>query len=226
MATFSVRYIVDDVGEAIAFYTRHLGFGIEFNPAPGFAILSRGDMRLLLNAPGAGGAGQVMPDGRKPEPGGWNRIQLEVHDLASESRVCATRGRTSAATSLAAGVESRSCWRTHPATPSNSSNPQGTDVVVSGQLEDEGLVRIEQSAGRKVAHLTDEGRAYVQKHRNELVTPWETATRTTARSFLSYVTSLDRCRWPLCRWRKQAPTARSSRRVGYWPIFGANSTGY
>jgi catechol 2,3-dioxygenase-like lactoylglutathione lyase family enzyme len=84
MATFSVRYIVDDVGEAIAFYTRHLGFGVEFNPAPGFAILSRGDMRLLLNAPGAGGAGQVMPDGRKPEPGGWNRIQLEVHDLASE----------------------------------------------------------------------------------------------------------------------------------------------
>ncbi len=99
-------------------------------------------------------------------------------------------------------------------------------MVVSGQLEDEGLVRIEQSAGRKVAHLTDEGRAYVQKHRNELVTPWETATRTTARSFLSYVTSLDRCRWPLCRWRKQAPTARSSRLVGYWPIFGANSTGY
>lgn len=99
-------------------------------------------------------------------------------------------------------------------------------MVVSGQLEDEGLVRIEQSAGCKVAHLTDEGRAYVQKHRNELVTPWETATRTTARSFLSYVTSLDRCRWPLCRWRKQAPTARSSRLVGYWPIFGANSTGY
>ena len=84
MTTFSVRYIVDDVGEAIAFYTRHLGFGVELNPAPGFAILSRGDMRLLLNAPGAGAAGQVMPDGRKPEPGGWNRIQLEVHDLASE----------------------------------------------------------------------------------------------------------------------------------------------
>ena len=99
-------------------------------------------------------------------------------------------------------------------------------MVVSGQLEDEGLVRIEQIAGRKVAHLTDEGRAYVQKHQNELFTSRETATRTTARSFLSYVTSLDRCRWPLCRWRKQAPTARSSRLVGYWPIFGANSTGY
>ena len=84
MATVSVRYIVDDVGEAIAFYTRHLGFGVEFNPAPGFAVLSRGELRLLLNEPGAGGAGQPMPDGRKPEPGGWNRIQLEVDNLASE----------------------------------------------------------------------------------------------------------------------------------------------
>ena len=84
MATISVRYIVEDVGEAIAFYTRHLGFGVELNPAPGFAVLSRGDLRLLLNAPGVGGAGQAMPDGRRPEPGGWNRIQLEVRDLAGE----------------------------------------------------------------------------------------------------------------------------------------------
>ncbi|HEY6583136.1 MAG TPA: VOC family protein [Rubrobacter sp.] len=84
MATISVRYIVEDVEEAIAFYTRHLGFGVELNPAPGFAVLSRDDLRLLLNAPGAGGAGQAMPDGRRPEPGGWNRIQLEVRDLAGE----------------------------------------------------------------------------------------------------------------------------------------------
>jgi catechol 2,3-dioxygenase-like lactoylglutathione lyase family enzyme len=84
VATISVRYIVEDVEEAIAFYTRHLGFGVELNPAPGFAMLSRGDLRLLLNAPGAGGAGQAMPDGRRPKPGGWNRIQLEVHDLAGE----------------------------------------------------------------------------------------------------------------------------------------------
>lgn len=85
MATVSVRYIVEDVEEAIDFYTRHLGFGVELNPAPGFAVLSRGDLRLLLNAPGAGGAGQAMPDGRRPEPGGWNRIQLEVRDLAGEA---------------------------------------------------------------------------------------------------------------------------------------------
>jgi catechol 2,3-dioxygenase-like lactoylglutathione lyase family enzyme len=84
MATISVRYIVDDVEAAIAFYTRNLDFGVESHPAPGFAILSRGDLRLLLNSPGAGGAGQAMPDGRKPEPGGWNRIQLEVQDLVSE----------------------------------------------------------------------------------------------------------------------------------------------
>jgi catechol 2,3-dioxygenase-like lactoylglutathione lyase family enzyme len=85
VATVSVRYIVEDVEEAIDFYTRHLGFGVELNPAPGFAVLSRGDLRLLLNAPGAGGAGQAMPDGRRPEPGGWNRIQLEVRDLAGEA---------------------------------------------------------------------------------------------------------------------------------------------
>jgi catechol 2,3-dioxygenase-like lactoylglutathione lyase family enzyme len=84
MATVSVRYIVDDVEEAIAFYTERLGFSVELNPAPGFAVLSRGDLRLLLNEPGAGGAGQPMPDGREPEPGGWNRIQLEVDDLAGE----------------------------------------------------------------------------------------------------------------------------------------------
>ena len=84
MATVSVRYIVDDVEEAIAFYAGRLGFSVELNPAPGFAVLSRGDLRLLLNEPGAGGAGQPMPDGREPEPGGWNRIQLEVDDLADE----------------------------------------------------------------------------------------------------------------------------------------------
>ena len=85
MAPVSVRYIVDDVNAAIAFYTKHLGFGVERQPAPGFAILARGDLRLLVSAStGPGGAAQPMPDGRKPEPGGWNRIQLEVRDLASE----------------------------------------------------------------------------------------------------------------------------------------------
>ena len=85
MATVNIRYIVNDVNTAIAFYTAHLGFGMERQPAPGFAILSRGELRLLLSAStGPGGAAQPMPDGRKPEPGGWNRIQLEVDDLASK----------------------------------------------------------------------------------------------------------------------------------------------
>jgi catechol 2,3-dioxygenase-like lactoylglutathione lyase family enzyme len=85
MPTVSVRYIVHDVEAAIAFYTEHLGFHVDMHPAPPFAMLSRGDLRLLLNAPGGGGgAGQPMPDGRMPEPGGWNRIQLEVEDLADE----------------------------------------------------------------------------------------------------------------------------------------------
>ena len=84
MATVSVRYIVEDVDAAIAFYTRRLGFHEEMHPAPSFAMLSRGDLRLLLSAPSAaGGGGQAMPDGTMPEPGGWNRFSLEVSDVAA-----------------------------------------------------------------------------------------------------------------------------------------------
>jgi catechol 2,3-dioxygenase-like lactoylglutathione lyase family enzyme len=84
MATVTVRYIVQDVDAAIAFYTRHLGFHEEMHPAPTFAMLSRGDLRLLLSAPSsAGGGGQAMPDGTMPEPGGWNRFSREVSDLAA-----------------------------------------------------------------------------------------------------------------------------------------------
>ena len=81
MPGVSVRYIVKDVDEAIPFYVDQLGFTVGMHPAPGFASLSRGDLTLLLNRPGAGGAGQSMGDGRAPEPGGWNRIQLEFDDL-------------------------------------------------------------------------------------------------------------------------------------------------
>ncbi|HZA25905.1 MAG TPA: VOC family protein [Dehalococcoidia bacterium] len=83
MGQVSVRYIVDDVDEAIAFYTKVLGFQVDLHPAAGFASLSKGDLRLLVNSPGAGGAGQTMPDGQSPAPGGWNRIQVEVEDLAN-----------------------------------------------------------------------------------------------------------------------------------------------
>lgn len=82
MATVSVRYIVDDVDAAIAFYCEERGFSEEMHPAPSFAMLSRGQLRLVLSAPGGGpGGGQAMPDGSVPEPGGWNRFQLEVDDL-------------------------------------------------------------------------------------------------------------------------------------------------
>jgi catechol 2,3-dioxygenase-like lactoylglutathione lyase family enzyme len=79
----TVRYIVDDVDASIDFYCRHLGFDELMHPAPTFAMLTRGDLRLLLSAPsGQGGGGQAMPDGTRPSPGGWNRFSLEVPDLA------------------------------------------------------------------------------------------------------------------------------------------------
>lgn len=82
MASVSVRYIVDDVDAAIAFYCQHLGFHEDMHPAPTFAMLSRSDLRLVLSAPSTqGGGGQVMPDGSVPQPGGWNRIMIEVADL-------------------------------------------------------------------------------------------------------------------------------------------------
>ena len=83
MSEVGVRYIVTDLDAAIAFYTRHLDFAVEMRPAPAFAMLRRGDLRLLLSVPsGQGGGGQAMPDGRRPEPGGWNRFQLQVADLS------------------------------------------------------------------------------------------------------------------------------------------------
>src|ERR1700722_4909969 len=84
MATVSVRYIVKDVDAAIDFYCGQLGFDEVMHPAPSFAMLARGDLRLVLSAPGGGpGGGQAMPDGSIPEPGGGNRFQLEVSDLGS-----------------------------------------------------------------------------------------------------------------------------------------------
>jgi catechol 2,3-dioxygenase-like lactoylglutathione lyase family enzyme len=84
MATVQVRYIVHDVDAAIAFYVAQLGFKLEMHPAAAFAMLSRGDLRLVLSAPNpAGGGGQSMPEGTRPEPGGWNRFAIEVSDLAA-----------------------------------------------------------------------------------------------------------------------------------------------
>ena len=93
MTTVNVRYIVRDVEEAITFYTEHLGFEVQMHPGPGFARLARGDLRLLLNAVGgSGGAAQAMPDGRRPEPGGWKRIQIEARDLPALVEQLRSRG--------------------------------------------------------------------------------------------------------------------------------------
>jgi len=84
MATVSIRYIVDDVDAAIAFYRDNLGFTEVMHPAPAFAMLTLGDLRLVLSAPGGGpGGGEAMPDGTRPQPGGWNRFMIEVGDLAA-----------------------------------------------------------------------------------------------------------------------------------------------
>jgi catechol 2,3-dioxygenase-like lactoylglutathione lyase family enzyme len=78
----SVRYIVNDVDAAIEFYCGRLGFTEKMHPAPAFAMLERGDLRLVLSAPGGGpGGGAAMPDGTLPQPGGWNRFTLQVDDL-------------------------------------------------------------------------------------------------------------------------------------------------
>ena len=83
MSMVTVRYIVDDVEAATGFYTDLLDFEVQMHPAPGFAGLKREGLLLALNEQGAGGAGQAMPDGTLPEPGGWNRFQIEVEDVAA-----------------------------------------------------------------------------------------------------------------------------------------------
>ena len=88
----TVRYFVNDVDAALSFYGEQLGFEEVMHPAPTFAMLSRGPLRLVLSAPGGGpGGGAAMPDGTLPEPGGWNRFQIEVEDL--EATVAELRQR-------------------------------------------------------------------------------------------------------------------------------------
>jgi catechol 2,3-dioxygenase-like lactoylglutathione lyase family enzyme len=82
-ATVNVRYLVDDVQAAIDFYTAHLGFTTNTAMLPAFADVTRGHLRLLLSGP-ASSAGRTLPDGRRPEPGGWNRIHLIVADIDAE----------------------------------------------------------------------------------------------------------------------------------------------
>jgi predicted enzyme related to lactoylglutathione lyase len=86
-STVSIRYIVNDVDSSVKFYSELLGFKIITNASPGFAMVSLGNLHLLLNKPGAGGAGKAMPDGTIPSPGGWNRIQLEIENLEATIKI-------------------------------------------------------------------------------------------------------------------------------------------
>jgi catechol 2,3-dioxygenase-like lactoylglutathione lyase family enzyme len=95
MASVGVRYIVDDVDASIAFYRDRLGFTEVMHPAPTFAMLQHGDLRLVLSAPsGQGGGGVAMPDGTLPKPGGWNRFQLQVDDLETRVEQLRAEGAT------------------------------------------------------------------------------------------------------------------------------------
>ena len=87
----SIRYMIDDVGAAVAFYTHHFGFQFEVDSAPAFASVVRGNLRLLLSGPKSSGR-QPLPDGTKPVPGGWNRILLEVSDINAEAARLRTAG--------------------------------------------------------------------------------------------------------------------------------------
>src|SRR5215207_8213883 len=90
---FMLRYIVDDVDEAIAFYSRHLGFQVTAQSGPTFAILERDGLQLVLSPPkGPGGGSQPMPDGRRPEPGGWNRMVLKTAKLDADIGVLRNAG--------------------------------------------------------------------------------------------------------------------------------------
>src|SRR5215472_7871669 len=104
MATVQVRYIVTDVDAAIAFYCAELGFQEVMHPAPAFAMLTRGALRLVLSAPNpAGGGGQPMPDGREQQPGGWNRFAIEVEDLeetVAKLRVAGAKFRNNVVTGV------------------------------------------------------------------------------------------------------------------------------
>ncbi len=122
MNTVNVRYLVDDVDAAIAFYTEHLGFSLLSNASPAFAEVARDDLRLLLSGPKSS-AGRPLPDGRQPGPGGWNRIEFVVDDMAVEVKRLRAAGVRFRSDVVRGPGEPRSCSTIPRVTRSSCSSP-------------------------------------------------------------------------------------------------------
>jgi catechol 2,3-dioxygenase-like lactoylglutathione lyase family enzyme len=129
MSTVSVRYIVDDVDAAIDFYCGQLGFEQQIHPDPAFAMLTRGDLRLVLVSPVGpdhpGGGSRPMPDGTSQQPGGWNRIRLQVQDLEDTIETLRPHGVRFRNELVTAPAASRSWYRTRRETWSSCSSRSG-----------------------------------------------------------------------------------------------------
>lgn len=109
----NVRYMIDDVAAAVDFYTKHLGFTLESNPAPAFASVTRGNLRLLLSGEKSSGR-RPLPDGTKPVPGGWNRIELQVTDLEAEAARLRTEGVKFRRDDIVTGPGGSQIWLVDP----------------------------------------------------------------------------------------------------------------
>ena len=109
----SVRYMIDDVDAAVAFYTKHFGFTVDVDYAPTFASVSRGNLRLLLSGEKTSGR-KAMPDGTKPVPGGWNRILLMVSDIEAEAKRLRAAGVTFRRDDIVSGPGGSQIWVVDP----------------------------------------------------------------------------------------------------------------
>jgi catechol 2,3-dioxygenase-like lactoylglutathione lyase family enzyme len=109
----SVRYMVNDVDAAVAFYTKHLGFNLDIDSSPAFAAVTRGNLRLLLSG-GESSGGRAMPDGTKPEPGGWNRILLPVSDIKAETARLRAEGVKFRRDDIVSGPGGSQIWLVDP----------------------------------------------------------------------------------------------------------------
>src|SRR2546422_822221 len=136
MNTVRVRYMVNELDPAVAFYTKYLGFQIKQQAKPNFAMLSRGNLELVLSTPfGPGGAAKPMADGRKAEPGGWNRIIVNVDDLASEVARLRKAGLHFRNEIAQGPGGSEILWMIHRETRSNFSSPAVVEAAARGTVE-------------------------------------------------------------------------------------------